>query len=382
MPEWLTFYREIIDESDVYIDVHKAIRRMQPAPRTRAPKGEIVSEAPDQPEKPSTPSGDANGTAKADGLSTATPTKARASSLTSPESPKAQILRRLSGASGAVAQQPSADRGAPRAANAPELLEQLRRLGPSNLASRPKTTRFNTVKIKPGAGAGAELAQIPQGHPMDTPTPPPPQNENGKDARPITTPTPAAPGGIGEGLLADAGRDAKDGVQAVHVGYGTMDRASGSQSRGSGDRPPTRNHGTQSDGARDASAAPSAAGAARPGSRGSAQSGRSTSTLGALRGASPTAHARPARSGSITENIVERGGVKKVVLETTSSSGSAEEPDGANGAENGGAGGAGEGSSAVQEGEAVEGKDKKKKRRKKRRKGEGSEESRPLMGDD
>ena len=27
--------REIIDESDVYIDVHKAIRRLQPAPRVR-----------------------------------------------------------------------------------------------------------------------------------------------------------------------------------------------------------------------------------------------------------------------------------------------------------------------------------------------------------
>ena len=43
------YNREIIDESDVYVDVHKAIRRMAPAPRNRVPKGKIVpdSEHPD-----------------------------------------------------------------------------------------------------------------------------------------------------------------------------------------------------------------------------------------------------------------------------------------------------------------------------------------------
>jgi len=33
---------EIIDESDVFIDVHKAIRRLQPAPRFRVPKADVV----------------------------------------------------------------------------------------------------------------------------------------------------------------------------------------------------------------------------------------------------------------------------------------------------------------------------------------------------
>ena len=37
--------REIIDESDVYVDVHKAIRRMAPAPRTRVPKGKVVPDS-------------------------------------------------------------------------------------------------------------------------------------------------------------------------------------------------------------------------------------------------------------------------------------------------------------------------------------------------
>jgi metal transporter CNNM len=41
---------EIIDESDVFIDVHKAIRRMQPAPRFRVPRGEVVAQhEPDHP---------------------------------------------------------------------------------------------------------------------------------------------------------------------------------------------------------------------------------------------------------------------------------------------------------------------------------------------
>src|SRR4051794_35940735 len=38
------FCREIIDESDVFVDVHKAIRRMTPAPRTRVPKGGILTD--------------------------------------------------------------------------------------------------------------------------------------------------------------------------------------------------------------------------------------------------------------------------------------------------------------------------------------------------
>ena len=36
--------REIIDESDVFIDVPKAIRRNMPAPQFRVPKGVIVTD--------------------------------------------------------------------------------------------------------------------------------------------------------------------------------------------------------------------------------------------------------------------------------------------------------------------------------------------------
>ena len=37
---------EIVDESDVFIDVHKAIRRSLPAPRMRVPRGQVVEEPP------------------------------------------------------------------------------------------------------------------------------------------------------------------------------------------------------------------------------------------------------------------------------------------------------------------------------------------------
>lgn len=53
---------EIIDESDVFIDVHKAIRRMQPAPRFRVPRGEIVAQH--EPDHPTQQEGDLDVKAK------------------------------------------------------------------------------------------------------------------------------------------------------------------------------------------------------------------------------------------------------------------------------------------------------------------------------
>ncbi len=49
-------------------------------------------------------------------------------------------------------------------------------------------------------------------------------------------------------------------------------------------------------------------------------SGRSSDTLGDLNGSSSRKKRATARSGSITENIVEARGIRKVVLETNSSS--------------------------------------------------------------
>ncbi|KFY63141.1 hypothetical protein V497_02107, partial [Pseudogymnoascus sp. VKM F-4516 (FW-969)] len=58
-------------------------------------------------------------------------------------SPKATFMIRRSSA--------AADGGSVTVrGNATDMREHLKHLGPSNVASRPKTTRYNTVKIKPG----------------------------------------------------------------------------------------------------------------------------------------------------------------------------------------------------------------------------------------
>jgi metal transporter CNNM len=110
----------------------------------------------------------------------------------------------------------------------------------------------------------------------------------------------AAPhGGLGEGILPDGGQGAKDGVRALQAGYGTISRVG------------TENNETQD--SNDQSIRPEPT---------REDSQVTVSTAGPLIERAPISPARsaPARSGSITENIIEAGGFKKVVLETASSS--------------------------------------------------------------
>ncbi len=197
--------------------------------------------------------------------------------------------------------------------------DHFHKLGPSNLASRPRQTRYNTVKIKPGGGSLAENIQK--------------VNESATTGSPLamSTTSPAPHGGVGTGLLSSAGKEASDGVLAVQQGYGTM----------GGSPPKSPGKGTTGSGGQ------SAASQARPAatiqeeeqqphsrskSRGSATSNHhsdSESTIGSLHkqnrstsraDVSPSQRRGTARSGSITEQIVDAGGIRKVVLETTSSS--------------------------------------------------------------
>jgi metal transporter CNNM len=329
---------EIIDESDVFIDVHKAIRRMAPAPRTRIPKGEVVTAPSDnagegqeenllqdtsveqQPARPMA----------IQRLVTAPPNSMRKLSTGSvSRSPKTTLLMRRSSSNTGQAD----SSGITRQSDASDIMEHLKHLGPSNLASKPRQTRYTQVKIKPGR----------PNEPARLDSPAQPRQES------ISQPS-APSGGVGEGLVSSAGMDAKDGVQALHVGYGTMDRP-----RVSFSPKDTNNKGVQVDD-KDQSQA-------RARSRGDKASRRdSTSTIGSLPETKPresTPFSRAARSGSITENIIEIGGIKKVVLETTSSSDELPlaEHDGENGVET-------EQSSAAEESSS-----KKKKNRRKRRKG-------------
>jgi metal transporter CNNM len=113
---------------------------------------------------------------------------------------------------------------------------------------------------------------------------------------------------------------------------------------------------------------------------------RSVSTIASLRSArsrskSPPTRRHTARSGSISENIVDVNGIKKIVLETTSSSDSegktllvvpaddAQDPKGHSDAE------------STNTGSKSGGKKKRKKRGKKKKGNAGdSSESQPLLG--
>ncbi|KAF2735900.1 DUF21-domain-containing protein [Polyplosphaeria fusca] len=347
---------EIIDESDVFIDVHKAIRRMTPAPRTRAPKGEIIADPTHHSEH------------KLDGEAEGRKSSVPALS-SSPKATTFTMRRRSSGHNGSM------DRGstALRSDN-PDIKQHLKHLGPSNAAHRPKTTRINTVKIKPG---------IPNTIPEGTQRP----------ADGLTISQPHAPqGGIGEGLLESAGREASDGVHSLAMGYGTI----GSPNA---DRMSWKEGNSKLTSMNEQPTSPKSAAADhhaeivvdnRPGSK---KRATSQSTIGSLRSIksvskSPLEKRHTARSGSISENIVDLNGVRKIVLETTSSSDSEDKspvqndgaPDGiANETHDSHATRPSEDTDSKSEDKGG-GKKKRKKRGKKKKNGGPSSESQPLLG--
>ncbi|KAG4415750.1 hypothetical protein IFR04_011114 [Cadophora malorum] len=284
---------EIIDESDVYIDVHKAIRRMAPAPKSRAQRGSVaenpIVHMPEDrlidlaEEQEPIVKKIMHGDHAADAATTHYGT-----------SPKTTFLRR---ASSGMDGNTIAVRG-----NMNDMREHLKHLGPSNLASRPKSTRYNTVKIKSALGPRSEsrtdssiVQEAPSGE------------------RYLDNPDHAPEGGEGEGLLKSAGKEASDGVHALQQGYGSF---------GS----PGRLSNRQYDGKNDENE-PLIRTRSRPDSPtkpmskvDSHESQRSSDTLTSLHSAGSSHKKKgPARSGSITENIIEAGGIRKVVLETTSS---------------------------------------------------------------
>ncbi|KAF2279081.1 DUF21-domain-containing protein [Westerdykella ornata] len=285
---------EIIDESDVFIDVHKAIRRLAPAPRTRVPKGEIVTGS-------SRPS-EQSLLRKVDGAEQNGEGTRKFSAPELASNPKRShfLLQRRS--SGNADQAIQLD---------PEIKQHLKHLGPSNAASKPKSTRINTVKIKPGNNS-----DVPDG-------PSSPREE-------IVHSAPAHQGGAGEGILENAGHGASDAVHNLAVGYGTMRvRVSSSPKSVRSQHKPVedeaispRSHATADEHTRllgeDATA-------------GRTRRSASISTIGSLPSVrssshSPSKRRHTARSGSISESVVDINGVRKIVLETTSSSDSEERP--------------------------------------------------------
>lgn len=188
------------------------------------------------------------------------------------------------------------------------------------------------------------------------------------------------------------GREASDGVHSVAVGYGTMaaDRLSWKDDRprssAADDEPPTSPKSHQAN--QNSKFVVESNRTPEENRSRSKKRSQSVSTVASLRRSpspsrSPPKKRHTARSGSISENIVEANGVRKIVLETTSSSDSETVLARIDGAQD-----QKENTNTDTEGTqnesygASNSKKKRKKRGKKKKGGAGgSGENQPLLGD-
>ncbi|KKY27243.1 hypothetical protein UCRPC4_g01227 [Phaeomoniella chlamydospora] len=317
---------EIVDESDVFIDVHKAIRRLQPPPRTkvfkdRVPKGKIVTQTSDNMAQ-----GNENTLGDIDeeprrlqrSRTSETPPPRPKNAIVEHGSPRATtfMLRRRS--STTTSDKASSQQLRLKATD-PQIREHLGHLGPSNLASKPRSTRYQNVKIKPGVSS-----DISNSTSLGIATP----------GRRVSDSVSDNHGGIGEGILSSAGKEASDGVKALHAGYGTITNGAPSSIHDSHDEV---DKSVQTDGSKteivgqppvdDEVEEEEERTGRDPISRSSSRSkSRSQSTIKSLPERKNSGKRSPGyslrgatRSGSITENIVDVNGVRKLVLELTSS---------------------------------------------------------------
>lgn len=141
--------REIIDESDVYIDVHKAIRRLAPAPKARIQQKRSSEAVNAKCGDEFTSSADQDVVLDhANVRPTRTDSHIGRNDMfqllsTSPKTATFMMRRSSTGLGGETVKT-----SYPVRANIAEMREQLKHLGPSNPATNPKSTRSTTVKIK------------------------------------------------------------------------------------------------------------------------------------------------------------------------------------------------------------------------------------------
>lgn len=342
---------EIVDESDVFVDVHKAIRRMAPAPRHKYPRINLTSATPKA------------SNAELIKIAEDEPIDSKALARTkSNEDANGRDVRRSSGVSVHMNPRLSSK------ANIDEVKEHLKHLGPSNLASRPKTTRYASVKIKPGASDAQEHRDASRDAERRTPV------------RRISESTTEYAGGIGEGLIPSGGKVASDAVQALATGYGAISTSPSDR------RPNSANKSIQADLIeRDHSPPRERQNLLRP----SAKTNQSHDTINDLpdrnRSKSPIyMHRGPARSGSITENIIDTNGIRKVVLNMTSSSESDDENEASTSKRQSPTNSQDDQSKSNKGGNGHIDPDhsatSKKKRRRRKKDKKGSDESEPLLG--
>ncbi|KAI1634416.1 hypothetical protein F4809DRAFT_527553 [Biscogniauxia mediterranea] len=306
---------EIIDESDVYIDVHKAIRRSHPAPKARAQRKDhmvrdtVVKDAVliDLQDGEDGRPGQLQRTSSLNG-------RVDPSILSS--SPKMTTLMMRRSSTGQDGQMKTMT--VPIKANFEEIRDHLKHLGPSNPASNPKSTRVTAVKIKPGT-ASANNNQQRVSSVVDAPVE---EQEDSADER--------------TSLLRP-----KDGIQALQQSYHAVSPA-------------------DKDGHHKISLSLEGESRHTEQSKSNPNSSGNSSPIDSAEIDAVGRRKRYVRSGSITENIVEAGGVRKVVLEANSSSDSEEHGSGASAPSN---------ESAASTTNVQSGGKKKNNNRRKKRKG-------------
>lgn len=309
---------------------------MTPAPKSRVPKGQVITNLEDN-------MADGEETLIDLGEDKKDPHQAMLRHATSfdvhaPEATEApEVNRRPEDQRRHSSTAYMSDREGGQKKQKPHMRDHLKHLGPSNLASRPRQTRYNTVKIKPGAGSLGDAMS------------------KASDNSDITPKNSIA---------------AKDGVLAVAAGYGSITPASppspSKTRKGLATLVENGARGREEDGASENRAISEHRSRAN-----------SESTLGSMHSGtkSPRKNKRgTARSGSITEQIVDAGGFKKTVLEMTSSSDSGE----------GGAQVQGDGPSDASDDKKENNEPSNSKRKKRRRRakkgGSGDREDTPLLG--
>ncbi|KAI6091474.1 DUF21-domain-containing protein [Hypoxylon rubiginosum] len=272
---------EIIDESDVYVDVHKAIRRSHPAPKARALRKDIMMNNAEIREGRLVDIEEEFGETQS---KRAPSLNSRADATTLGTSPRMTTLllrRRSAGQDGQLVHTT-----VPVKANFEDIRDHFKHLGPSNPASNPKSTRVSAVKIKPAKLSASSNQQQP-----DLVT---------GDLEPVADERTS---------LLGSQFNAKDGIQALQQSYTDPSAANSDVSPKitvEDDASDLVNQGTQTklSAVNNGETSPT-----QNSSTGSVESVHDA--IGRRRG--------HVRSGSITENIIESGGIRKVVLEATSS---------------------------------------------------------------
>ncbi|EME49920.1 hypothetical protein DOTSEDRAFT_85203 [Dothistroma septosporum NZE10] len=306
---------EIIDESDVFVDVHKAIRRMAPAPKTRFGKKQFAAErdqALSENEDDGKEATENEPLLKTDAKDSKRPSLANGQTTF--------LMRRKSSAASDSARE--AGKAVPVRSNATDVMEHLKHLGPSNAAAHPRTTKYSSVKIKPGVGT------IPENKATTT---------GAEVLSPKQQPSPIAEASESAEVDSLRGKSSSGGAAAV---YGTMDSPTQQRARGMS--------ATETMSAQEASRIAAENTASRPEDDHANDAdneqdqyrqhepeplqipdklivgeGAEDDEVGELPDSPALDRSKKrlaTRSGSITETTVDVGGMKKTVLEMTSSS--------------------------------------------------------------